>query len=163
MFSPLTKANLRLTLFSIWKIPLVFYCRPKIVTLENETTVVKIRLRRKTKNHLNSMYFGALAVGADITGAFIAFDKAAKLKKNVSLAFKDFHADYYMRAMGDVYFTCNDGKLIDEMLEETFKTGERINKPVTVIAKCPSINDDVVAKFVLTLSLKYRTKKKFKL
>lgn len=105
------------------------------------------------------MYFGALSVGADITGAFTAFDKAMAMGKPVALAFKDFHADFYMRAIGDVYFTCNDGKLIDEMLAETFETGERVNKPVTVIAKCPDINDDVVAKFTLTLSLKYKKKK----
>jgi hypothetical protein len=159
MFSPLFKANLRLTIFSIWKIPLIFFCKPKILRQDDVTTVVRITLRRRTKNHLNSMYFGVLAVGADITGAFTAFDKAESMGKPVSLAFKDFHADYYMRAVGDVYFTCDDGKLIDEMLGETIETGERVNKPVTVIAKCPDISDDVVAKFVLTLSLKHKKKK----
>ena len=45
------------------------------------------------------------------------------------------------------------------MLDETIETGERVNKPVTVIAKCPDVSDDVVAKFVLTLSLKHKKKK----
>ena len=160
MFSPLFKANLRLTLFSLWKIPIIFFCRPKILQQDETTTVVRIKLRRRTKNHLNSMYFGALAVGADITGAFTAFDKAQSIGKPVSLAFKDFHADYHMRAIGDVHFTCNDGKLIDEMLAETFATGERVNKAVTVTAKCPNIGDDDVATFSLTLSLKYKKKSK---
>ncbi|MBL4624314.1 MAG: hypothetical protein JKY42_04140 [Flavobacteriales bacterium] len=159
MFSPLFKANLRLSAFTFWKIPMVFFCRPKILQQDDIRTVVKIKLRRKTKNHLNSMYFGVLAVGADITGAFTAFDKAQAMGKPVSLAFKDFHADYYMRAVGDVYFTCDDGKLIDKMLAETFETGERVNKPVTVTARCPDISDDDVAKFTLTLSLKYKKKK----
>ncbi|GAM75988.1 hypothetical protein JCM19241_286 [Vibrio ishigakensis] len=37
---------------------------------------VKIPLRRRTKNHLNSMYMGALVVGADVAGGFLAAMKA---------------------------------------------------------------------------------------
>lgn len=163
MLSPLQKANLKLTFFGIWKIPLLFFCRPKIIEYSPERTVVKIPLRRRTKNHLNSMYFGALAVGADVTGAFIAFDKIASLKKNVSLVFKDFNAEFMVRPMGDVHFICEDGKKVLEMIEETLTTKERVNFPLTITAKAPSINEDVVAKFTLTLSLKYKPKRKFKL
>ena len=66
------KANFYLKFFSISKIPLLWYCRPKIVSLNSDYIEIKIPLRRRTKNHLNSMYFGALSVGADITGGFFA-------------------------------------------------------------------------------------------
>ena len=72
MFSELRKANLYLKIFGLTKIPLLWFCRPKIIILNTESVEIKIPLRRRTKNHLNSMYFGALSVGADITGGFLA-------------------------------------------------------------------------------------------
>ena len=45
---------------------------PKIVQISDESLEIKIRLNRRTKNHLNSMYFGTLSIGADITGGFLA-------------------------------------------------------------------------------------------
>ena len=92
MFSGLTKANLYLKFFGLIKIPLLWFCRPKIITLSSNLVEIKIPLRRRTKNHLNSMYFGALSVGADITGGFLAMMCIQKSKRNVALIFKDFKA-----------------------------------------------------------------------
>ena len=40
------------------------------------------------------------------------------------------------------------------MVDETVRTGERVNRPINVIATVPSIADEPVAQFVLTLSLR---------
>ena len=85
MISKITKANLYLKIFGITKIPLLFFCRPKIIELDSKVVEIKIPLKRRTKNHLNSMYFGALSVGADITGGFLAMACIQKSKKNVTL------------------------------------------------------------------------------
>ena len=52
--------------------------------------IVKIPFRRKVKNHVNSMYFGALAVGADLSGAYLAFHHIKKTDRKIKLIFKDF-------------------------------------------------------------------------
>ena len=44
-------------------------------------------LRRRTKNHLGSMYFGVLAVGADITGGFLAMEPIQESGRNITLNF----------------------------------------------------------------------------
>ena len=90
MFSELTKSNLYLQYFGLTKIPLLWFCRPKIIRITSETVEIKIPLMRRTKNHLNSMYFGALSVGADITGGFLAMMCIQKSKHKVALIFKDF-------------------------------------------------------------------------
>ena len=55
------------------KIPLIGYTNPKLLSIDAQSVRVRIKLRRRTKNHLNSMYFGALAVGADIAGGIQVF------------------------------------------------------------------------------------------
>jgi len=100
------------------------------------------------------MYLGALAVGADLASGYFAFHYLQKHKKSISLIFKDFHADFYRRSMDDVVFTCDMGEEIKELIDKSLKTNQRVNLPVLVTATVPSISDEIVAKFTLTLSVK---------
>ncbi|KOO08124.1 PaaI family thioesterase [Vibrio hepatarius] len=155
MLSPLTKANLYLKSFGFFKVPLIWICRPKILKLDRNSVEIKIPLKRKTKNHLNSMYFGVLAVGADVAGGFMAMSKAQERGEKVSLAFKAVEGQFLKRPEADVHFVCDDGPLIDKMLDETFETGERVNQAVKITAICPSLHgNEPMAEFMLTLSLK---------
>ena len=155
METPLWRANLALKLFSLRYIPLIAYCRPKIVGLDDETLEVRIRRTRRTKNHLGSVYFGALAVGADLAGGFLVFMKARERGVRVHFAFKDVQGEFRRRAEAAVHFTCRDGALIDAMIDEAMASGERINRPATVTVTCPELDPaEVVARFSLTLSLR---------
>jgi len=154
MIKSLAKANLYLKVFGLTKIPLLFFCRPKIISIGEKSVEIKVPLNRRTKNHLNSMYFGALSVGADITGGFLAMMCIRNSNKNISLIFKDFKADFLKRAEGDVHFKCNQGEDISALVDKTIESGERENMIVHIDASVPSISDDVVARFELTLSLK---------
>ena len=157
MLSSLTKANFYLNYFGFLKVPLIWLCRPKILQLDEQRVEVKIPLKRRTKNHLGSMYFGVLAVGADVAGGFMAMSKAQARGKQVSLAFKAVEGQFLKRPEADVHFVCDDGELIDKMLDETFATGERVNQAVKITALCPSLHgDEPMAEFLLTLSLKRR-------
>ena len=104
------------------------------------------------------MYFGVLCTGADIAGGILAARLIMESGKNVSLAFKDFKADYKKLALGDVVFRCEQGAMIQDFLNEVLQSNERKNKTVHVNAYCPDIDpDEVVATFELTLSLRNKT------
>ena len=154
IFSPETITTWKMRLFGLTRIPLIFFCRPRVVSITDTSLEVKIKLNRRTRNHLNSMYFGVLSVGADVTGGFLAFECMRASKSKITLIFKDFHADFLKRAEGDVHFLCDEGQAIQELVRQANKTGERENMPVHIIATVPSISKDPVAKFILTLSIK---------
>lgn len=155
MLSTLTKANLYLNLFGFFKVPMIWACRPKILHLDDQQVVVKIPLRRRNKNHLNSMYFGVLSVGADVAGGFMAMHKAQLKGAKVSLAFKAVRGEFFKRPEADVHFVCREGALIDSMLTDTIKSGKRVNQEVKITAICPSLHgEEPMAEFWLTLSLK---------
>lgn len=154
MLTRIQKLNFYLRIISFWKIPLLFYCRPKIIFLDSNSVKFRIKLNRRVKNHLGSMYLGALAVGADIASGYFAFHYLQKHKKSISLIFKDFHADFYRRSMGDVVFTCDMGEEIKVLIDKSLQSTERVNLPVIVRASVPTISNETVAKFTLTLSVK---------
>jgi acyl-coenzyme A thioesterase PaaI-like protein len=137
------------------KIPLLLFTTPSVIDLTQERCEVKIPLNGRTKNHLGSMYFGALSIGADCAGGLIAAHRIQQSKLPISLIFKDFHADFLKRAEGDVHFSCETGDEINQLVDKTIETGERQNLSVPVIATVPDKTGiEPVARFVLTLSLK---------
>ena len=159
MFSRSFKTTWMIRLFGITKVPLIWWCRPKVIEHTNERLEVKIPLRFRTKNHLGSMYFGILAVGADVTGGFLAMEPIMKSGKKVALIFKDFKADFLKRPEGDVHFYCEEGLAINRLVNKAIETGQRQNYTMQIEAKVPSVSEDVVAQFGLTLSLKDKTPK----
>ena len=154
IFSIETIMTWKLRLFGLSRIPLIFFCLPRVISITETSLEIKIKLNRRTRNHLNSMYFGVLSVGADVTGAFLAMEYIRASKCRISLIFKDFHADFLKRAEGDVHFKCIEGSTIRALIHKADKTGERESMPVHITANVPSISPDPVAKFILTLSIK---------
>jgi len=155
------KQTIGLRLFGLKNIPLLFVSSPSVIHIDDDYCVAKIPLNYWTKNHLGSMYFGALAMGGDLAGGLMAMDLIQKSGKKINLIFKDFHADCLMRAEGDVHFTCHDGKKIKDLVAKAIKTGERVNTPLHIVATTPKqTGDQPVAKFDLTLSLKMAASKK---
>jgi len=151
------KTNRLIRLFGVTKVPMIWYCRPKVIEHNDEKIEIQIPLKRRTKNHLGSMYFGVLAVGADITGGFLAMDPIQDSGRNIALIFKDFKADFLKRPEGDVHFICKDGLAIKELVDKVTHSTERHNYKLNIEAIVPSISSEVVARFELTLSLKDKT------
>ncbi len=149
------RQTLGLRSFSFFKIPLIFLVSPSVVKLTSKICEIRIPLTWITRNHLGSMYFGVLTMGADIAGGLIAMETIRASKKSVALIFKDFKADFLRRPEADVHFTCCEGELIRKLVHQTLKTNERVNRTVHVVATTPSVSgDEPVARFELTLSLK---------
>jgi len=141
-------------LLGIFKIPLIGYVKPKVIQVDSSTVKVKIRIRRRTKNHLNSMYFGALAVGADVAGGIHAFYFAEKHGRKVSFAFKGMTAEFHKRAESDVTFVSNDGSTVRGAIEQSIATGDRVNDEVKVNAY--NSENELVASFVMGVSVKVK-------
>lgn len=149
------KYNLYLWYFSLTQVRLIHYCRPKIYDITEDGVTLFMPLDRRTRNHVKSMYIGAMVVGVDMVAGFAAMLKIRESKRNVILIFKDLKAEFFKRAEGDVHYICKEGKAIEAAVEETLRTGERVNLPVPVIATVPDkFGDEPVAAFSITLSMK---------
>jgi acyl-coenzyme A thioesterase PaaI-like protein len=151
------KDTLFIRYFGLTKVPFIFFVSPTVICLDEEKCIVKIALNRRTKNHLNSMYFGVLATGADIAGGLVAMKEIHDSKQKIALSFKDFHADFLKRAEGDVHFICTQVKEIKALVAEVISSKKRMNFPIVVNAIVPSIDSSIVATFTLTLSLKLKS------
>ncbi|KTD63034.1 aromatic compounds catabolism [Legionella santicrucis] len=154
----LTRFKFFLWKFGHFKVPMIGYLKPRLIKLNDTEIIICLPLNRRSRNHLNSMYFGALSVGADLAGGLHGFYHATKKQCQISLAFKSFQAQFLRRPESDVYFMCSEGALVETMIQESKITGERITKPIHIKAftDYPSFHEEV-ADFILELSVKVRS------
>lgn len=153
----LTRETLALRAWAFTRIRLISYVRPRVVDLTGERCEIVVPLSRRTRNHLRSMYFGALCTGADAAAALAALRASRQAGGRVAVIFKDMQAEFVKRAEADVHFACEQGREISELIEKADASGERQNLPVRVVATVPKLfGSDPVARFTLTLSVKRR-------
>ena len=154
------KENLFLSLYAWTKIPLIGFCTPVVIEASNQRTVLKIPLGFRTKNHLGAMYFGALAIGSELSIAMLAVKLIGESGERIDFLFKDYKAEFLKRAEGDVHFICEEAQTVVEQINEAKTSTERINRTMTAYAIVPSVSEtEKVATFELTLSVKKRQKK----
>ena len=152
------KETLKVRLWSLRNVFLLFIVRPKIVEINENRCVVRIPLNWITKRHdIHAMYLGTLCMGADVAAGLIAFHIVQTRRERVSFIFKDIRGAFLKRAEGDVVFTNEDGPVIVDLIRRTLETGERQEATVHVVATVPKkLGNEPVATFELTLSLKRR-------
>ena len=152
------KQSLAVRYFGFTKIPLIYFVAPRVYKLNAEECRLGIRLRRRTRNHLHSMYFGALAIGADLACGLLAMELIRSSPYDMSLVFKDMQGSFLKRVDADAVFSCGDGKKIQALIEEVHSSGERQHAPLSIKVTAPDkYGDEILAEFVLTLSLKEKS------
>jgi acyl-coenzyme A thioesterase PaaI-like protein len=154
--SPAARETWALRCFSLARIPLLFFIGARVADITPERMVVVVPLRRRTRNHLGSMYFAALCAGADCAAGAFAMHFIRRQGKPISMVFKSFHADFLKRAEGDVHFICEQGREIAQLVEAAAASAERVEQTFDVLALVPTLGGEPVAAFKLTLSLKRR-------
>lgn len=151
------RQTLTLRLWAFAKIRLIAFVRPAVVDLSDERCEIRVPLDWRTRNHLRSMYFGALCTGADAAAALIGLQASRKAGGGIAVIFKDVQGEFFKRAEADVHFSCEQGREIVELLGKAKASGQRENLPVEVVATVPTLfGSEPVARFVLTLSVKRR-------
>jgi len=145
--------------FSILKLPLLAFAGPKVVTLTDTQSVVKVGLGWRTRNHLNVMYFGALAMGAELSIALKAITEIRNSRQRIDFIFKDFKCEFLKRADGDAHFVCDDAAGVADLIRRAGESDQRLEGTFKGFAFVPSKGPDPVMTYQLTLSVRNRSKK----
>lgn len=135
---------------------MIGFVNPKILEINTKKACLKIKLRRRTRNHLQSMYFGALCVGFDLAAGMLVLYLAELNRYKISFAFKSVKIDFIKRPYSDVVFDCNEGLQIQELLIEAEKSRKRLNKQLQVNSY--NLEGELVATCIIEASVKLVSK-----
>lgn len=154
--------NLKLTAFingySALQIPLLGFITPRVVDLTDTRSEVRVRLDRRTRNHLGVMYFGALSMGAELSIALKAIQAISQSGRSIDFIFKNFSADFLKRADGHVHFICEEADEVQKLIQAAAKCDDRLEKTFNGLAIVPDQGLAPVMTYKLTLSVRQRKK-----
>ena len=148
--------NLKMTFlvnaYSAFRIPLLGFITPKIVEFaapcacawDCEPAIIGV------------MYFGALAMGAELSIALNVVQELYHSSKKIDFIFKDFQCEFLKRADGHVHFICDEAAAVRDFLLEAAQGTERHNKTFSGYAIVPARSQEPIIKYKLTLSVKRR-------
>ncbi len=137
------------------KIPMFLWLGPRVLELDEDGCALEIPLGWRSRNHLGSMYVGALCAGADLASGLNAARLIQARYRRVKLVFADMRCEFLKRADGDVVFRSREGRRVAEAVRRTDATGDRVTLPIDVVATVPRrYGDEPVARFTMGLSLK---------
>lgn len=142
---------------SLLKLPLLAFISPRIVKCSEEQSVVKVGLGMRTRNHLGVMYFGALAMGAELSIAVKAVQEIQRSGQKIDFLFKNFKSEFHKRADGDVHFICDEAHAVAELIRLSARSAERHEATFKGRAIVPSKGPDAVMDYELTLTVKNRS------
>lgn len=157
LFSPPLFYTLGAWVFGLFRVRMIWYLAPRVIQIDERRVEVRIPLRARSRNHLGSMYIGALWVGADVAGGLLAASLIIEKNLPISFVFASSKARFFKRPEADVHFVSEDGPRITALIERAMASEERHSETLKVVALVPEkLGQEPVAEFELTLSVKRR-------
>ncbi len=124
----------------------------RLSEVSEKRAVVRVKYQYVTKNPFQSIYFGCLAMAAELASGVLCLVYTMGLKPFVSVLVIASEAQFVKKAKGKVYFTCEDGLAIGQAARETKQTGESRTIVATSIGR--DAMGQEVARFMITWSFK---------
>lgn len=146
------KHPIKYRMFLFTKLPSAFFSGVRIRDIDENSCVVTVPYKWFSKNPFRSTYFACLAMAGEMSTGSLAMAHLYKRKPPVSMLVVNMEANYHKKAVSKTFFTCEDGKLFQQAIENTTATGET----VTVKAKSTGRNKEgeMIAEFFITWSFK---------
>ena len=156
-FSNLLKHPFKFRIFLLSKLPSAYFAGVRIREVDEKKCIVTVPYKWFTKNPFRSTYFACLGMAAEMSTGALCMIHLFKRKPPVSMLVVKVEGNYFKKATGVVSFICEDGELIEKMIEESISTSEAR----TVKTKSIGTNKEgeLVAEFYITWSFKGKSKK----
>lgn len=145
----------KLNTFTLFKLPSAYFCGVRTKYIDVNKCVVTVKHRWFNQNPFNSMFWAVQGMAAEFATGALMMTKIKESGKRVSMLVTSNSASFSKKATGRITFTCYDGKLIDQALDNAIVTGEG----QTVSMKSVGVNEEgiEVSTFIFEWSIKVKS------
>lgn len=151
-FLALANHSFKFRMYLLYKLPAAFFSGVRIREINTEKCTTSVPYKWLTQNPFKSTYFASLAMAAEMSTGVLALSNVYKREPAVSMLVTKMEANYFKKAKGITYFTCEEGVSVANAVNEAAATGEG----KTIIVKSTGKNNEgeLVAEFLFTWSFK---------
>lgn len=154
-FLQLIRHPLKFRIFLLSKLPSAFFCGVRVRYADETKCVVTVPYKWLSQNPFKSTYFACLAMAAEMSTGVLAMAHIYKRNPAVSMLVIEVKGNFIKKAVGRTAFTCEDGPLIKQAIEEAISSRE--SKTVTAKSFGKNAGGEVVAEFSITWGFKVKS------
>ena len=114
----------KLNTFLFFKLPSAFWSGVRVKIITPEKCVATVTHKWFNQNPFKSMYFAVQAMAAELTTGALVMYQIKKSGKKISMLVSNNKGNFSKKATGRITFTCNEGHLIEEAINETIASNE---------------------------------------
>ena len=123
-FFRLVRHPLKFRLFLFAKLPSAFFAGVRVSEIDNKKCIVKVPYKWFSQNPFRSTYFACLSMAAELSTGALTMAFLYKRKPPVSMLVVRVESEYYKKATGITYFTCDQGAEIYQCIIDAIESGE---------------------------------------
>lgn len=154
-FLKLVNNKFKFNLFLFSKLPSAFLCGVRVQFADESKCVVTVPFKWLSQNPFKSTYFACLAMAAEMSTGVLGLAHIYNRKPAVSMLVVNISGDFLKKAVGKTTFTCSDGQLINQTIEDAIASGQ--GKTITAKSIGTNAAGEIVAEFLITWSFKAKT------
>ena len=114
----------KINTFNIFKLPSAYLCGVRAKYIDNEKCIVTVKHKWINQNPFKSMYWVVQGMAAELSTGALMLAKIEESGQRISMLVANNKSTFTKKATGKISFTCNDGKLADEVIKKAIETGE---------------------------------------
>jgi hypothetical protein len=142
--------------FLLSKLPSAYFSGVRVRYIDEKKAIVTVPYKWFSKNPFKSTYFACLSMAAEMSTGVLAMAHIHKRRPGVSMLVLSIQGNFYKKASGVTTFTCEDGELAKQTIEEALARGDGRTLAMVAIGKNEA--GEVVATFEITWSFKGKSK-----
>ncbi len=139
-------------IFLLAKLPSAFFSGVRVLIADEQKCVVSVPYKWFSKNPFKSTYFACLSMAAEMSTGVLAMAHLYELKPPVSMLVLKVQGSFIKKATGRTHFTCEDGLLIKQSIEQAISSSE--GRTITAKSYGRNAANELVAEFDITWSFK---------
>ena len=142
--------------YMLFKLPLARFAGLRIRELSPHRCVCSIPYGWRSTNPFQSIYFAAQAMAAEMSTGSLALLAARSAPASISMLVTGMEANFSKKASSETRFTCIEGHLIFDAVQQCIESGEGQRIRVETVGRDES--GDEVSRFTFEWSFKARSK-----
>jgi len=154
-FLQLVNNPFKIRLFLLAKLPSAYFSGVRVLVADEEKCVVSVPYKWFSKNPFKSTYFACLSMAAEMSTGVLAMAHVYKRNPAISMLVMKVQGNFNKKATGRTHFTCEDGNLIRQSIEQAVSTGE--GRMISVKSYGRNEANEIVAEFDITWSFKVKS------
>ena len=144
----------KLNLFIAFKLPAAYFTGVRTKSIDAQKCVVAVKHRWINQNPFKSMFWAVQGMAAELSTGALIMVKIQDSNKKISMLVTENKARFTKKAKGVITFTCDQGHLVDEALQNAIATGK--GQSFVLTAKGIDQSGDEVSSFDFEWSLKLK-------